>query len=181
MAGLTPKQEKFCQSVAHKEFDFIWEAYAAHYSASKMSQNSIYVEACKLIQNPKISLRIQEIEKEIVSKSQKTLDDILTAMSRRLDINIKAFHNEDGSYKNVHELTDDEAMCINEFNTEEIWAGKGADRAQIGRIVKVKLIDIKSLWDMFMKKFGAYITKHTHEVEDLQDIQDIVERIEKLK
>jgi phage terminase small subunit len=177
MDKLTIKQEKFCQSVAHKEFDFIWEAYATHYSTSKMSQNTIYQESCRLLANRKISARIQEIEKEIVSKSQKTLDDILIAMSRRLDINIKAFHNEDGSFKNVHELTDDEAMCINEFNTEEIWAGKGADRQQIGRIVKVKLIDMKSLWDMFMKKYGAYVTKLKVDTEDLSHLEDLLKGI----
>jgi hypothetical protein len=170
MGEITIKQESFCQSIAYKEFDFIWEAYKAHYSTKKMSQNAIYVEACKLMQHPKISLRIKEIEADIVSKSQSTLDEILIAMSKRVRMDIRTFYKGDGSLKQVHEWTEDQAMCVNEWDTKVFKDGET-------KVIKIKLSDLKGVWDMFMKKFGAYVTKHELTDETLDHLTDLLGEI----
>ena len=173
---LTAKQESFCQSVAYKEFDFIWEAWAAHYNAKKMSQNTIYQASCRLRANSNIVARIKEIEAEIVSKSQSTLDEILIAMSKRVRMDMRSYHKKDGTLLQPHEMTEDQAMCISEWDTRTTYIGKGDDVQRVEK-TKYKLIDLKSLWDMFLKKYGAYITNLNVTTDDLSHLTDLLEDI----
>lgn len=179
MAGLTPKQEKFAQSVAHKEFDYIWEAYAAHYSTSTMSKNTMYQESCRLLANPKVSARVAKIEKEIAEKSTASLEEILNFMTARVRIDIREFFEEDGSFKKINDLTKEQASCLGGFDVQEIWAGTGKDRTQIGELKKVKIIDVEKIMDMFMKNFGAYVTKLKVDTEDLSHIEDLISGIKR--
>lgn len=175
---LTAKQESFCQSIAYKEFDHIWEAYQANYNTKKMGINTIYAESCKLRANHKITIRIKEIESEIVTKSQSTLDEILSAMSIRVRLDMRAYFDNEGKFKEVNELTLEQAMCIQDFQVEEIWGRVGKDKMQIGELKKVKLIDLKGLWDMFLKKYGAYITNINVKTDNLEHLTDLLKEIE---
>ena len=173
---LTAKQENFAQSIAYKEFDFIWEAWAAHYNAKKMSQNTIYQASCRLLANSKVVARIKEIEAEIVSKSQSTLDEILIAMSKRVRMDMRSYHKKDGVLLQPHEMTEDQAMCISEWDTRTTYIGKGDEVLRV-ETTKYKLIDLKSLWDMFLKKYGAYITNLNVTTDDLSHLDDLLKDI----
>jgi phage terminase small subunit len=174
---LTGKQESFCQSIAYKEFDFIWEAWAAHYNAKKMSQNTIYQASCRLLANSKVVARIREIEAEIVSKSQSTLDEILIAMSKRVRFDMRTLYDKDGSLLEPHQMTEDQAMCITEFDTKTTYVGNTEEKARV-ELTKVKLIDLKGLWDMFLKKYGAYITNLNLTNDNLDHLTDLLKDIE---
>lgn len=174
---LTTKQDKFAKSIGYQEYDYIWEAYSAHYSTANMSKNSIYQESCKLLANPKVSQRVKEYEEEFAKKHQTTLEEVLIQMTNWIKFNPKSIHNPDGSLKGLDEMTDEEAECIQDFQTEEIWGGKGDARMQIGELKKVKIVDKVKLADMWLKKFGAYITKFKVENDDLEHIKDIVNGI----
>lgn len=58
---LTPKQEAFAQAVASGEYDYATDAYQACYDAENMSREACYVEASRLIANPKVALCVKEI------------------------------------------------------------------------------------------------------------------------
>ncbi len=60
MAKLTPKQEGFCQS--YIETGNASEAYRLNYNAGKMSEAAINVAAHELLNNPKITLRVAELQ-----------------------------------------------------------------------------------------------------------------------
>ena len=62
MSKLTPKQEKFCQ--LYIELGNASEAYRQAYSCDKMKPESIHVNAAKLLENTKITLRISELQAE---------------------------------------------------------------------------------------------------------------------
>lgn len=174
---MTPKMERFAQSIGRKEFDYDWLAYKAHYDTANMSQNAIYVETCKLRQNPKVSLRIQEIEDEIRQNSIATLEEIMNAMTIRVRLDLRELFNEDGSFKNIHDLTKEQASLLSEFNVEEIWAGRGEHREQVGLLKRVKLVSLDSVWDKFLKRFGAYLNKVEIESKDLDYLKDLVDKI----
>lgn len=60
MSGrLTPKQEAFCQ--AYTSTGNASEAYRASYSAGNMADGSVRSEASKLLSNPNITQRLDEI------------------------------------------------------------------------------------------------------------------------
>lgn len=74
MADLTPKQEAFCR--LYIETGFASEAYRQSYDASRMTSPSINVEASKLLADPRISLRIEQIKAEHLERHKTTVDDI---------------------------------------------------------------------------------------------------------
>ncbi len=60
---LTSKQEKFALLVA--EGYTYADAYRNAYSADKMSQNSIWVNSSKLMNNTKVLLRVEELKTKL--------------------------------------------------------------------------------------------------------------------
>ena len=177
MKKITIKQESFCQSMAYREFDFLWQAYSAHYNTSKMSKNSVYQLSCRLLAEVKITSRIKEIEAEIVTKSQSTLEEVLIAMSKRVRLDMRTFYKKDGSLLQPHEMTEDQGMCISEFDTRTTYIGKSDEISRV-ELTKVKLVDLKGLWDMFLKRYGAYITNVNIKTDNLEHLEDLIKGIE---
>lgn len=81
MAGkLTPKQEGFC-------LDYIAtgnasEAYRRNYDVSQSSSVSVNRKAVELLENGKITARIEELRKPIREKACLTLEDHLSTLER---------------------------------------------------------------------------------------------------
>ena len=65
---LTDKQERFARCIALEGMTQT-DAYRECYNVENMSDNAIYVDACRLAQNPKISLRINELRMEMAKPS----------------------------------------------------------------------------------------------------------------
>jgi phage terminase small subunit len=117
---LTPKQEKFAQAIAYDGMNNT-DAYKSAYSVKNMSDNAIYVEACKLAQNPKIAQRIKEIAKEL--ESPKIMDatkrrEKLTELTECEDPNvvmkaIDLLNKMDGEYIQKIETEVKNAISIN--------------------------------------------------------------------
>lgn len=64
VTGLTEKQDAFC--LAYIETGNAAEAYRRAYDVdpTKQANSWIYVEACQLLDNPKVALRIEGLQKE---------------------------------------------------------------------------------------------------------------------
>lgn len=90
MVKLTPKQENFC--LAYLETGNASEAYRRAYDASKMSEQVLYNEAAKLLNNRKISVRLEELRKPIMERHAITVDDLLAELeeARRLALETEA-------------------------------------------------------------------------------------------
>jgi phage terminase small subunit len=73
--ALTPKQEAFAQ--AYVETSNASEAYRRSYNAENMKPESIHVNACKLLGDAKVALRVEELREELRQKHRVTVDDIL--------------------------------------------------------------------------------------------------------
>jgi hypothetical protein len=177
--ALSDKQEKFAQSIAVGEFDYNWMAYEKHYDCSKMSKNAIYVEACKLQQNPKVSLRIKELQEATTKRNQVTLDEVLNEMANWLRFNTKSIFNKDGTMKSLHEMTDEESSSIASYEVVELFDTIDKEKTHIGYLKKVRLLDKRAVAEMFLKKFGAFITKLVVDTEDLSHIKDLLDGIKK--
>ena len=78
MFKLTQKQENFC--LAYIQTNNASEAYRRAYSASKMKPESVSVEAHKLLNNPKITLRIDALRKPVIEAAQITLEGHLSRL-----------------------------------------------------------------------------------------------------
>ncbi|WP_105624034.1 terminase small subunit [Cronobacter malonaticus] len=78
MAGLTIKQEAFCQ--AYIETGNASEAYRTAYAADKMKPEAVHVQASNLKDNPKIALRLKELQGEIRQRHNVTVDSLLAEL-----------------------------------------------------------------------------------------------------
>jgi len=68
--GLTAKQEAFAQAVARGET--LSDAYRKAYSTENMKEGTLWSEASKLMDNPKVITRVSAIQK---AQEEKTLHD----------------------------------------------------------------------------------------------------------
>jgi phage terminase small subunit len=80
---LTPKQENFC--LAYLETGNASEAYRRSYKSSSMSENAIGVAAKELLNNPKITLRLDDLRKPVVEAAQITLKTHLDKLAELRD------------------------------------------------------------------------------------------------
>lgn len=76
---LTPKQESFC--LAYLETGNASEAYRTSYDASKMKPDTVHRSSKELLDNPKITARLQELRAPIVKKAQITLESHLERLN----------------------------------------------------------------------------------------------------
>lgn len=80
---MTPKQEAFC--LAYIETGNASEAYRRAYDCEKSSDATINRTAKELLDNPKITARLQEIRKPAVEKAQITLETHLADLKSLRD------------------------------------------------------------------------------------------------
>ena len=90
MAKLTPKQENFC--LAYLETGNASEAYRRAYDASGTSEQVVWKEASKLLDNPKVAVRLDELREPIMKRHAITVDDLLAELeeARRLALETDA-------------------------------------------------------------------------------------------
>ena len=72
---LTAKQELFVTKIIEGMSQA--DAYRAAYNTDNMSDNAIYCEASKLVDNPKIAQRLQEMREKLASPSIMTANERL--------------------------------------------------------------------------------------------------------
>lgn len=81
--ALTQKQEMFC--ISYIETGNASEAYRRSYDAKKMSETSVWRKAKELIDNGKVSARIQELRAPAVKAAQITLEQHLADLKALRD------------------------------------------------------------------------------------------------
>lgn len=179
MSELTPKQEHFARLVA--EGETYADAYRGAYNVRKNTKlESIWVNSSKLMADAKVQQRVLEIKDNAVKKAEITLIDVLEKLAILLNFNLKDLFNEDGTMKAIHELTDEQAMCIQDYQCEELFQNMGGERVMIGYLKKVKVTDRLSAIDKWMRKFGAYINTNLNlGAEDLSHVEEILGSIKK--
>jgi hypothetical protein len=78
--NLTPKQEKFAQSIADGMTQA--DAYRLSYNAANMSDAALHVEASKLMDNPKITHRLSELRSKLEKKALWTREMSVQALAQ---------------------------------------------------------------------------------------------------
>lgn len=85
---LTPKQEKFAQSIALEEMNQS-DAYRSAYSCAKMSDKTIWENASRLMADSKVIARIAELRQEAITPK------VMSAQKRREKLTDIAENSED--------------------------------------------------------------------------------------
>ena len=75
---LTPKQETFTQ--AYVETGNASEAYRRAYNTDRMSDAAVNVQASRLLNHPKVALRIRELQAEVAQRNAVTVDRVVQGL-----------------------------------------------------------------------------------------------------
>ncbi len=86
--GLTAKQEKFCVECAKEGVSYS-DAYRAAFDCSRMKPEAIYVEASRLKDDPKISLRIKKLQDMAADEAMVTLAGHLEDLKMLRDLAVE--------------------------------------------------------------------------------------------
>lgn len=76
MSDLTVKQEAFCHAYIENGGNAT-AAYRESYDAGEMSDEATYVEASRLLSNPKVALRVKEFREAIAEAHKLTVGDLI--------------------------------------------------------------------------------------------------------
>lgn len=163
--GLTIKQNTF--AMAYIETGNASEAYRRSYDAGDMSPHSIEVEASRLLQNPEVTLRVEELQAEHRKRHDITIDRILRELSKIGFSNMLDYVKVEGpdAFVDLSTLTRDQAAAIQEITVEDYKDGRGENARDVRR-VKVKLSDKRAALVEMGKHLGMFRELHEHSGKD---------------
>jgi phage terminase small subunit len=141
--GLTPQQEKFAQGVGAGRSGV--DAYRAAYpKAIGWKDESVRVEAAKMLARPNISQRVSKIQADGALQAGLDAGKILTEVARLAHSDIAGIMTEDGKVKLPHELDPGTRAAVASFKIDEY-----------GRI-EYKFWDKNTALEKAMKHLGLY-------------------------
>ena len=168
MSKLTIKQENFCNY--YIESGNASEAYRRAFSCAKMKDESINVNASKLLNNTKVALRVKELQSEQKEKSDLKKEEAikeLTSIVRARITNVMCITGDSISLKNLDELPDDVISAISSIK-------------QTNSGIEIKLYDKISAIDRLSKMKGwDEPTKNEHTGKDGKDLISSIQIIDK--
>lgn len=100
---LTAKQENFCQAIASGKTQV--DAYRDNYDVSDTAKvDGLYVDACKLAADPKVSQRIADLKDEIAAKALWTREDSVLTLKAIADKAEAKDSDKTGAVKVLNEM-----------------------------------------------------------------------------
>jgi len=129
--------------------------------AAGYSEKAARVQGSRLLSNAAIKAQIESGVISQIAKFNVCADEILWEIKKLGFYDVRKLYNEDGTPKPIKDLDDESAAAIVGVEVEEIFAGRGKDRVQIGRVLKYRLAD-KGL---NLERLGRYRKLFTDKVE----------------
>lgn len=151
---LTEKQERFCQ--AYIEFGDKSRAYRDAYDADSMNSNSVAVEANKTFKLPNITLRIEELQKEIKERNKVKIDDVLGVLADMIKFDIAELYDEKGRLKSIHDIPKQHREMISSIKVYEEFMNVDGQRELIGETKEIKTLNKLDVIEKFMRHLGGY-------------------------
>lgn len=99
------------------------------------------------------------IKKEIGKRERRVemdMDWVMIQYKRLAAFDIRKAYDENGNLKPIRDLDDDTAAAISSIESEEIYSGGGIDRANIGKLSKIKTYDKRAALSDVTKHLGGF-------------------------
>lgn len=167
--ALTPKQEKFCQE--YVMYGNKSRAYRVAYNAENMSSEAIGVEAVNLCKNPKVALRIEEIQKDLTERFKTDLDETVRGVFNIANFDIAELYDEDGSFKSIHDIPKHVRTAIAGVKTYE----EKVDGSTVGVNKDVRIINKLDALEKLIKYFGGYEKDNAQKIEKPKDYSKLTD------
>lgn len=160
-----PRHELFCREFVRLNGHGTKAAIAAGFAKA-----GAHVTASRLLKNPKIAARIEELEKQLHEKLEKkteiTRERVLQEYAKLAFFDPRKLFDEDGNPKKITELDDDTAAAIAglEVNSQlltdealvEVEGEDPENRDVLSVVRKYKIADKKAALDSIAKHLGMF-------------------------
>lgn len=157
--GVTAQQERFAAEFIRT--GKLNVAYRIAYNAEKMSDPSVWVEASRLADNPKVALRIEHYRKIAARKLEVTVERIALETARIAFFDPRELFDDDGNPIPIGDLPEDVARAIAGVDVDDLYEGSGKDRARVGVTKKYKLasklpaLELLARWKKMLSEGGG--------------------------
>lgn len=149
--GLTIKQEKFCSR--YLECGNASEAYRYAYDCSNMSNNAVWNASSILLDNPKVTQRIKELQASFQKRTEITKERVLNELVKIGFSSIAYMHNSWIDRVEFDQLTDDQKACIKSIQTK-VEKRSYDDEVRNVEMVKIELYDKLAALNSINKMLG---------------------------
>lgn len=150
MAELNDKQKRFCEEYL-VDLNATQAAIRAGYS-----ENTAKEQASRLLTNVNLQEYLTTLRLELQQDTGVTPKRVIQEYARIAFSDIRALYNEDGSLKNITDLTEDEAAALAGVDVDELWDGYGEERQQNGLSKKIKRYDKVKALDSLARHLGLF-------------------------
>ena len=146
---LTLKQEKFCQEYV-KNGGNASAAYRASYDTKRLKQESVNRLAYELMQNIKITSRIESLQKAAQKRTEITIDRVLKEIAAIAFVDASDIWDDDGNMKPISQIPESARRAIVGLE-KKVVVGQSVEET-----LKAKLADKNAALEKLMKHLGGY-------------------------
>lgn len=151
---LTQKQEAYCQQYVICGNQSA--AYRIAFDAEAMNANTVAVEACRLHNDPNITLRIREIQQEAYERNKITIDEIIQTLAGMVRFDIADLYDDEGALLPVKKMPVHARRMINQLDIDELFTYVEGEKIPYGFTKKVRTINKLDAIEKLMKHLGGY-------------------------
>lgn len=160
--NLNRRQQKFCQ-----QYVKLGNATKAAIKAG-YSEKTAKVQASRLLTNANVKAYVDKLKKEAIERNKIELDEVVSILSSLVRFDIADLYNEDGTLKELHEMSKEARLALETIETVNITKKKKKGRKV--KISKVKVADRKRSIDMLLRYFGAYRKDNEQKAATIQQV-----------
>ena len=151
---LTTKQETFCLAILAGKNQS--DAYREAYDCKCMRDVTVHVEASRLMDHPRIVLRIQVLMTPAVEKVQMNYDQFVTRLVRLCFFDPRNMFDQSGNLLPIPDMGEDEVLAIAAFRKTPHFLGKAGNRKMAGMTTKLKFVDRVKAMELLGKAKGWF-------------------------
>jgi phage terminase small subunit len=120
------------------------------------SPRSAYNAGSRLMKVAAIRQKLAETRARSFAGMEITTDRILREVARLAFFDPRQLFDEKGDIRAIHEMDDDTAAAIASVDHEEIFAGRGENRVNVGILRKIRAWDKNAALEKLMKNSGLF-------------------------
>lgn len=150
---LGPKQNRFVAEYL-KDLNATAAAIRAGYA-----ETSAESQGSRLLRNAKVKKAVAEAMERRSERVEVKADDVLRELIRIFSVDIGKAYDKEGRLLPLHEMPEDIRRAIAGIETDELYAGGGESRVEIGQTRKVKFLDKTKAIELAMRHLGLFKDK----------------------
>ncbi len=115
-----------------------------------------HIVGWQFMQDEEVQARIEHLKLKRSERTAITSDRVLMEIARLAFSDIREYYNEDGSLKNVHELSDDAAAALSSIKSDELFDWVEGKKVFTGYSKEIKPYAKDGALEKLMKHLGEY-------------------------